>query len=302
MMRKVVSLAVILSTTLAYADPRHIMVLKTDGSADAPTRAKVDAAVLRLAKTLDGQVSPGDISFDDATAMVGCKPEAQSCKDDVLATLAVDEVVMTTATRKPGTLEVTVHRIAKGTTHDATVRVSPDGDPQLDGLAALFGTQAPAPVDKPPTPPPVDQPVDQPPPPVDQPPPVTDQPKDVVPLAQPAQPVVVDEQHNRLEYAGMIGGGASVLLAFIFWGAANSTQDQINSAPTKTKQNIMDLQALEKTGDGQAGAGNLFFVAGIVVGALGGYYFWRDHHRHAQVAPAVFDHGAGVSLVIGGFP
>jgi len=122
MMRKVVSLAVILSTTLAYADPRHIMVLKTDGTADAPTRAKVDAAVLKLARTLDGQVSPGDISFDDATAMVGCKPETQSCKDDVLATLAVDEVVMTTATRKPGTLEVTVHRIAKGTTHDATVR------------------------------------------------------------------------------------------------------------------------------------------------------------------------------------
>lgn len=313
MIRKVVTLAVILSTTLAGADPRHVLVLKTEGTADAATRAKIDAAVLKLAKGIDGQVTAGDISFDDATAAIGCKPEAQACKDEVLSTLAVDEVVIATATRKPGGIDVTVRRIAKGTPQrDATTRISGEGDPQLDTLGlTLFGGQATPPVDKPPIDkPPVDKPpVDKPPePPVETGPP--DQPaKPEVPATLQPQPVPaqpVDEQRSRLVYAGLIGGPALLLLSFVLWGQASSTQDQINTAPTKTKQDIQNLQNLEQQGRSQAGGGNLLFVGGVVIAGISAYFFFRDRQHHsaaqARITPTVFDHGAGVTLTLGGSP
>jgi glycine cleavage system regulatory protein len=58
--------ALLASAQLAVADPHNVLVLKADGSADAITRGRVEQAVLKLAKNLDGTVVLGEITFADA--------------------------------------------------------------------------------------------------------------------------------------------------------------------------------------------------------------------------------------------
>src|SRR5215470_7469937 len=123
---------------VAAAEPHKLLVLQSEGRADRATRAKIDSAITRL-----------------ATA-VGCsKPDAASCKDDVLGMLSVDEIVITRVTPKPGGLEIAVQRVSKGgASRDATMLL-PTGAPpdKLDGLAPLFGDQpAPATAGPPPAP------------------------------------------------------------------------------------------------------------------------------------------------------
>ena len=71
--------------------------------------------MLKLAKNVDGSVEPGDISYADAAAATGCAPNEPACKDEVLGTLGVDEVIVTTVNAVPGGTEVKVKRLAKGT-------------------------------------------------------------------------------------------------------------------------------------------------------------------------------------------
>jgi hypothetical protein len=46
------------------------------------------------------------------------------------------------------------------------------------------------------------------------------------------------------------------------------------------------------------------FVGGLAIGAVSTYFFWRDRKsastQQARLAPAVFDHGAGITLSFGG--
>jgi len=79
----------------AAADSRKLMVLPADGRADAKLKQKVDAAVAKLAKASGETVSIGEVSYNDMAAAVGCKPDEASCRDEVIATLAVDEIVIT---------------------------------------------------------------------------------------------------------------------------------------------------------------------------------------------------------------
>ena len=98
-----------------------------------------------------------------------------------------------------------------------------------------------------------------------------------------------------------------MVLSFILWAEASSIQGDINNAPTKTPADFRNLQDLESSGDGYAGVGNLCFISGVALGAVAGYFFWRDHRaghstKQARIAPAVFDHGGGLTLTIGGAP
>src|SRR5215475_10498371 len=139
----VVALSLIAST--AGADPRHVLVLKSEGPADAATRAKVDASIVKLAKHVDGKVTAGDITLGDAAAAVGCQPETPACKDEVLATLAVDEVVATTVVpERNGDIKILVRRISKTGTQDATTTVPASQLDKLDPIGPLFGLPAPA--------------------------------------------------------------------------------------------------------------------------------------------------------------
>ena len=320
---KRIGLFLLCAASVAYADPKHTLVLKSDGSASADAKAKIDTQVLKLAKSIGGNVEAGEISFIDATAAVGCNPSESSCKDEVLATLGVDEVVVTTVDKAAsGGTTVTVRRVSKsGMPKEQTTTIPPGQAPDAKlntDIGPMFGAVQAAP--PPPTPTPTPEPAPMPPAtaPVDTaPPPPAPTPAKPVATAQ-AEPTVTaapqgqvvapttDEHvdHRRLELTGMGVGGGLVLLSFVMWAEAGSTQSDIDSAPTKTATDLKNLQDLENQGDTYAGLGNVFFIGGLGLAAVSTYFWWRDrradHGQQARIAPTVFDHGAGVSLSFGG--
>src|SRR6185503_4881495 len=70
MRRAIIAATITISGT---ASAGKLLVLKSDGNADAATKAKVEAEVITLARTLPGtQVEIGDVTFTDAAVAVGC--------------------------------------------------------------------------------------------------------------------------------------------------------------------------------------------------------------------------------------
>jgi uncharacterized membrane protein YedE/YeeE len=128
--------------------------------------------------------------------------------------------------------------------------------------------------------------------------------------AVPSAPVdAPSPRGRRLELAGMAGGAGLVVLGLVMWGAASGVQGDIDKAPTTTKQDLVDLKNLESRGDTYAGLGNVFAISGVIVGGIATYYYIRDRRNasaastaSARLTPAVFAHGAGLVLTIGGSP
>jgi hypothetical protein len=312
-----------------------VLVLRSEGTADTSSRTSVDTHVLRLAKNIDGKVDAGDITFTEAAAVVGCNPSDASCKDDVLSTLGVDEVVATTVTATPTGLNVTVRRIAKGGTPKAAQTTIPSGkspDAKLDtDIGPLFGlTPPPAPVEPKPADakPVADVKVPPPPPPATT---TTTTTTTVAPATAPP-PRVAAEDHStapindvtaapngqitqtvegappnrRWQKIGMGVGGGMIVLGLLLWADANSIQDDIDNRPAPVSAaDIQSLKDLEKKGDGAAGLGNLMFLGGAVLGGVSTYYYikaGRSSTQQARLAPAAFPGGGGITLTLGGAP
>jgi hypothetical protein len=328
--RMSVGLAVLAGAHLAGADPKHTLVLKSEGNASADNKSKIDTQVVRLARSLGGNVEAGEISYTDATAAVGCNASESSCKDEVLATLGVDEIVVTNVTNAPGgDLKVTVRLIPKTGMPKEQTTVIPGGqapDAKLNAdIGPMFGAVPPP--EKPATVATTTTTVVPPAAPVT--PPATDTATTPVTATDasttnttPAKPVTTGQidtvtaapngqiapeghaDHRRLEMTGMAVGGGLVLLSFVMWAEASSTQNDIDAAPAKSAADLRHLQDLESQGDAYAGLGNLMFIGGLGVAAVSTYFWWRDrradHGQQARLAPTVFDHGAGVTLSFGG--
>lgn len=309
-----VAALLVVTTTTAYAEPRKVLVLQSEGRADGAVRAKVDATILRLAKgTPNADVTAGDTTLSDAAAAVGCKPDAAPCRDEILGMLAVDELVWASLAPKPGGTEIEVHRVSKGGNgSEAKMLLATGASPdKLDGIAPLFGGR---PADPGPPPPPT---TTEPTGPLLEPAGSLDaatRPADpittptVQPLPAPAQPIdTPSHSRQRLELAGMIGGGAFVLIGFMCWGSAADIQSQVDDAPTQTKTQLDALRDLESRGDAYAAWGNVFFLGGAVLGGISTYFFIKDRRAarattSARITPAVFDHGAGLALTFGATP
>lgn len=317
MRRAIATVCMLAMVAPVAADPRKTVVLQSEGRADPALRAKIDAAVLKLARASDPAATAGDISYSDAAAGVGCKPEEKSCKDDVIGMLAVDEIIYTTVTPKPGGNEIAVHRVSKGGASREAQMILPAGQSpeSLDGIAPLFGgtpgagtakttggshatsdTTAPPSTDTTPLPATDTGPTS----------PTETAPTGGMP-AQPISSVYEPDEHNgrrRLELVGMIGGGSFVLLGFLMWGKANSIDGEIKNAPDRTAMDLQHIKDLETRGDSYANWGNVFFLAGAAAAGVSGYYYFKDRKaqraRTAAVTPTVFDHGAGLVLTIGG--
>ena len=105
----------------------------------------------------------------------------------------------------------------------------------------------------------------------------------------------------------MIGGGVSMTIGFLLWGEAATIQDEVDTHPTQTAKQLDDLKILEARGDGFAAWGNVLFLSGMALGAVSTYFYIRGRKsqaasQSARIAPAVFDHGAGITLTFGGSP
>jgi hypothetical protein len=314
----------------AAAGPK-IQVLQSEGRADAKVRAKVDAGLLALARSGGEQAIPGDITFTEAAAAVGCKADDASCKDEILGMLSVDEVVVTTVTPKPGGFEIAVRRVARGSaSREAISFIAFDRLDKLETIAPLFSARPPPPPPPSTAPPPMIGPR-LPPPAAPPPRAITAAPPspwaEIAPGAKGAPPSVTEPRpvpiaaaqddpyasgrddrprpRRRLQLAGMVGGGAMLVAGLVFWGSAASVQSEIDAAPVGTKEQLRHLEDLEAQGDGYATAGNVFFVGGLVLGGISTYYFVKSGRRRASSArlvPTVWGDGAGLALAIGGAP
>ena len=314
-----------IAVTTATADPRHVLVLRAEGSADSATRGKVDVQVGKLAKSLDGNVELGEITFTDAAAAVGCSGSEAQCRDEVLGMMGVDELISVTVSAMPsGDVRVLVHRIPKGAaTKDAQTTVPTGGS--LDAKIAtdvgpMFGVKAKPAITT--TSPPVT---------TTTPTPTTTPPSTGAgaPVGafgnQPANPVrtaqadpntanvtaapngqIEEDRGSNRPLTGLAISGGLVLLSVILWAEAGSVQGDINNAPTRTPADFANLKDLESKGDGYAGLGNLTFIGGLVVGGISGYFFYKQRRSRsssqAVIAPTLIDHGAGIAFTYGGLP
>ena len=72
-----------------------MLVLRAEGNADADDARRTSIKqVYKLAKSLDGNIEVGEITFTDAAAAVGCSGSEAQCRDDVLGMMGVDELVV----------------------------------------------------------------------------------------------------------------------------------------------------------------------------------------------------------------
>jgi hypothetical protein len=69
-----------------------------------------------------------------------------------------------------------------------------------------------------------------------------------------------------------------------------------------TLDQLQDLHRLEERAGSKALWGNVFVVLGVGLGAVSGYYFWKDskNRSEAVVAPVPTEDGTGVKMVLGG--
>jgi hypothetical protein len=286
MKRAIAILCLFLLELPAFAGPRRVLVLPLDGNADAATRQKLTASVQRLARVIDGTVQPGDTTFAETAAAVGCDPAVPSCADDVRTTLNVDELVYGTATVESGKITIVVRRKAKGAEPRevrTTIATSDSPDRVEPALLPLFTASGTTTT--------VTEPVEPP-------PPVTDPaqpPTDPVPPPQdkPRTPMSNDKKFG---IAAVAGGGLLFVFGLASWGSASSVNDQIDNHETEDFEDFQELQELESRAKTRAWAGNILVVAGLALGGYGGYLLWRDHKAKLTVAPAPVE-GGGAALM-----
>lgn len=286
--------------TVARAAPtpasHKILVLPIEGAVDPATRSRLTADIARLARSLDGQVARGSATFADTALAVGCDPRAAGCSDEVMATLGVDELVWGVARTDRGQIRLTVRRAARGTAVrevSTTFASGEAGDRITTGIAPLF-----APPNAEPAPPPLPTP----PPPPSAAAAATPEPAgDTGPRLAAAPAPDGDRSDRTLGIALAATGGGSIALGLALWVGYASVQDSIDHHATRTLADFRDLTALEDRASTYAIAGDLFVIAGLVAGGIGGYLFYRDHKQHGvTIAPAPVAGGGLMIALTGG--
>jgi hypothetical protein len=294
-----VALAITALTAPAAAAVHKVLVLPVDGALDPATRGKLTAELARLARGLDGQIATGSATFADTALAVGCEPRAASCADEVMATLGVDELVWATATRTGSQTRLVVRRAARGAGRREISTTFATGDASERATAAI------APLFAPPAGP---EPAPRPPPPHAVPPPPAEvaaaaEPPAAAPVEPPRAPPAplpapAEPRSDRTFGIALTAGGSlAVVLGLAFWASYASLQGSIDNHRIRTAADFEDLRALEDSASTRALAGDVFVIAGVIAGGVGGYLLVRDHRQRAiAIAPAPIARGTGVAL------
>ncbi len=261
----------------AHAAPRTVLVLPLDGNADAATRQKLNASVLTAAKVGDDRVTPGDTTFTETAAAVGCDATVPACAESVRATLGVDVLVHGSATLTDGQTTLVVRRtVAKEPTKavsvvvtpEATERAEPALTPLMDGSGGSTDLE-PAPI--------VDQPA----------------PTEPVPPEPPAYPS--GKRTQGILFAA--GGGVALIIGLALWSNKASVQDDIDATDPDDADDFVRLEELESRAFKYAMVGNVMVLAGLALGGYGGWILWEDRkERRMAITPAVTPTSAGLSL------
>jgi hypothetical protein len=273
-------------TSSAFAGPRKVLVLPLDGDAAPEIRAKYSASVQRLARTIEGKVTPGDVAFTDTATAIGCDPKQPKCAEDVRATLGVDELIYGTVTKQDDKVVVVVRRVAKDKEPrevSATLETADDPERAEPEFLPLFREKPGDPADG-------DVVL------------VNDDPdgnkEDKGDKGEPP-PRTPLRRDQVLGYAAIGGGGTLLLISFALWSSASGLKDDIESHPVEDHDDFLRLEEIEGRASTRAWTGNALFLAGLAVGGLGGYLLYRDRKaQHAVVAPAPIPNGA--ALMLGG--
>jgi hypothetical protein len=306
----VVVLAILGVSATAIAGPHKVLVLPLDGTADPAMKAKLSASVQRLARVVDGQVTPGDTTFAETAAAVGCDPGVPSCIDSVCSTLGVDEIVYGTVVVQGQQGKLVVRRAERGKPPREVTASFPTKQPEKaeQQVLPLFSGTAPVgednPLelkDKPPTDPklrtdPKEHPGD--------PDHATNGANTMQTPPTSGTPLVDTPTSDDRRYgiAAAAGGGVMLLIGIALWSTASSLQQDIDNHPTQTFDQLSDLRALEDKTRNRALFGDIMVIGGLALGGYGGYLLWRDHNARATVAPAPADHGAAVTITLRGWP
>jgi hypothetical protein len=292
-MRAAILVFVVAIGAIVSAGPRKVIVLPVDGNADAATKAKLNDVVQDLAKSMPGDITHGDATFNETAVALGCDPNRNACIDNVLETLAVDEIVWGTATTADGRTTIVVRRATKGSpAHEQTAIIASTDEPETSEtqLAPLFGVTsvAPGPGSEvgsgsaveaigsavettgsaaPPLPPPAPAPW---------------------------------SQRKKLGVGLAVGGAALVIVGFAMWASESSVQSDIDAAPNSTAEDIQHLEDLEDRANGYAWGGNIAMLLGLGAGGYGAYLLWQDHRETTTLTPAPPPSGTGMTFVLRG--
>ena len=286
-MRAAILVFVVALATIVSAGPRKVIVLPLDGNADAETKAKLNDLVGDLAKSVPGDITHGDTTFDETAVALGCDPNRNACIDTVLTTLAVDEIVWGTATTADGHTTIVVRRATKGSpAHEQTAIIAATDAPETSEtqLAPLFGVTSIAPT------------------------PGSDEGSGSADetvagsaaVPPPPPPPVVWSRNKKLGVGLAVSGGVLVLVGFAMWASESSVQSDIDAAPTTTAADIQHLQDLEGKASGYAWGGNIAMLLGLGAGGYGAYLLWKDHREATTLTPAPPPSGTGVTFVLRG--
>ncbi|MBP9086209.1 MAG: hypothetical protein KBG15_08820 [Kofleriaceae bacterium] len=270
--------------------PPQVTVTPIEGDAPAATRTALTEALVRWGNAHDQRVEVGVTLMTDATSALGCDAADAACANSVRTTLAVDGVIWGTARgTSPTTIDIyrvgvdgnVTHvrgQVAAGATVESTMQPL---FPQLYGITATADSLA-----------------------------------DTANSATAPQPVALQtaapspNRRKQVAIVGVVGGGVMIVGGISLWGYAGGLQDQINSAPVATANDIRALQALEDRADSSGTGGNLMFVSGLVVAGVSSYFLVKELRKARRptsgerltLMPTLVPHGVGLTLSFGGQP
>jgi hypothetical protein len=302
-------LVVGLSTGTALARSPRIIVFPAEGAVTGPLKkapAVVTSAIVVAGRPRGARVEVAAGSMADAITLAGCEAKQPDCLGKVASTLDADLVVAISVGTADSGLFVDVDIGRRDAAEAMRANWILDGDnlAAIQKAAAreatiLFSGDAPAP---PAAPEPAPEPAA----------PATPAAPDLARDAEPApagRPA--GEQASGLGrvrwYSWATAGAGVALMATggVFLAGARGKQDDIDAASPSSLADFRELESLEDDAETQATWGSVMLGAGVVAAGVGAALILvqmrsspDETGETVSLAPAAFDHGAGVSLTV----